>query len=231
MDEYTEVDEDLFPTPILHRASTWAFIFAGVVALALVGWWAKVQYSTKQIEGLIASRQYDAAWSAIGSTRGISDCGRQALVTDLAMLDERTDSLLLRTADSFRTCNPDRHILFGLTARGNLRIAAHAKGLDSAAAWKLHSNAYQAALECVKADSNSVNCAIDGYLALGGMKNPGGQFSWIQNALAKWPKDSAIQALHKDAVRADSLVKATKTNTAPSTDSAAPAAAKTRKKK
>ncbi len=231
MDEYTEVDEDLFPTPIFHRASTWAFIFAGVVALALVGWWAKVQYSTKKIEGLIASRQYDAAWASLRSTRGISDCGRHALVADLAMLDERSDSLLLRTADSFRTCNPDRQILFGLTARGNLRIAAHAKGLDSATSWKLNSNAYQAALECVKADSNSVNCGIDGYLALGGMKNPGGQLSWIQNAIAKWPKDSTIQALHKDAVRADSLIKAAKTNTASPTDSAAPAQAKAKKKK
>lgn len=228
MDEYTEVDEELFPTPILHRASTWAFIFAGIVALALVGWWAKVQYSTKQIQGLIAGRQYDAAWDAVKSTRGISDCGRYALVADLAMLDERVDSLLLKTADSFRTCNPDRHILFGLTARGNLRIAAHAKGLDSATSWKLNSNAYQAALECVKADSNSVNCGIDGYLALGGMKNPGGQLSWIQNAIAKWPKDSAIQALHKEAVHADSLIKAAKTKAV--ADSVAPVASKTKKK-
>lgn len=229
MDEYNEVDDDLFPKPIFKRASTWAFIFAGVVALVLVGMWAKVNHSTKQIKGLIASRQYDPAWEAIRTTGGLSDCGRYALIADLAMVDERADSILLKTVDSFRTCNPPRHILFGLTARGNLRIAAHAKGLDSIASWKLNSNAYQAALECVKADSNSINCGIDGFLALGGMHNPGGQLSWIQSASARWPKDSAIQAMYNDAVRADSLAKFAKIKAA--ADSVAPAAAKAKKKK
>lgn len=206
--EYLNVDDDLYPTTFFHRVSTWVVIGVAVLLLLVVGARIHAIYTTKKIDGQIQRAQYDSAWANLRSVHLIGDCRRFSLTSDLLMRDEREDSLLLRVADSFRACNPEPDRLYQLVARGNMRLARRGTALDSASLRGLYSAAWKAAMSCVHADSANRDCAIDGYLALGGMKNPAGQLEWAAAALSAFPKDTLFLAFQAQATIADSLRRA-----------------------
>lgn len=206
--EYENVDDDLYPTPFFHRVSTWVVIVVIVAIVGFLGMRANALRTEKRIGALIERHQYDSAWSSIRSAHGLGDCRRYSLTANLLMLDEREDSLLVKMSDSLRTCSPDPDRLYELVARGDLRLATRAKGLDSTAQRKLYSRAYDAAMKCVHSDSLNRRCGADGFAALGGMKNPAGQLEWVNGALVVFPKDSAFLAMKAQALVADSLRKA-----------------------
>lgn len=202
--EYINVDDDLYPTTFFHRVSTWVVIGVAILLLGVVGARVHAIYSTKAIDGMIRRGQYDSAWAKLGTVHLIGDCRRFALTSDLLMRDERPDSLLLRVSDSFRTCNPEPDRLYQLVARGNTRLAIRGAALDSASRRALYAAAWKAAMSCVHSDSLNRECAIDGYLALGGMRNPAGQLEWASAALSVFPKDSLFLAFQAQARVADS---------------------------
>lgn len=206
--EYQNVDDDLYPTTFFHRVSTWVVIGVAVLLLGVVGARVHAIYSTKAIGSMIERGQYDSAWTKLGSVRLIGECRRLALTSDLLMRDERPDSQLLRVSDSFRTCNPEPDRLYQLVARGNVRLATRGTALDPASRRALYVAAWKAATSCVQSDSLNRECAIDGYLALGGMNNPVGQIEWASAALSVFPKDSLLLAFHGQAKVADSLRRA-----------------------
>ena len=206
--DYINVDDDIYPKTIFHRISTWVIIGVVFLLLGFVAMRANALLSEKKIGALIDRQQYDSAWTSIRSVQGLGDCRRYGLTANLLMRDEREDSLLLKMADSFRTCNPDPGELYGLVARGNLRLATRGTGLDSAVRYKLYQNSYNAALKCVHSDSLDRDCGIDGFLAQGGMNSPAGQLEWAIGALVIFPNDSAFLAMKAQAAVADSLRRA-----------------------
>lgn len=206
--EYQNIDDDLYPTTFFHRVSTWVIIAVSLGLLGFVGMRARAIYSVRKIDSLIERRQYDSAWTILRSAKFIGDCRRYALMSDLLMRDERDDSLLLKIADSCKRCNPKPATVYGLVARGNLRLANRGTTLDSAVRYKLFQNAYNAALKCVHADSLDRDCGLDGFLAQGGMNSPAGQLEWVAGALTVFPEDSLFLALKAQAVAADSVRRA-----------------------
>ena len=206
MDLSTE-NEDV-PPPFLQRRSTWIVAAAGCVAIALCGWWLRSNHIATTVKELGARHQYDSAWSALRSSQsGMGDCERFGLTGNLAMLDERTDTLLLRMADSIKACSVPPDSLLEYVSLGNLRIANHSHGLDSSAMWRLQANVFRSASECVKADSSNKPCRDYGFAALSGMKDSYGQLAWIQSALVRWPTDSHFLAMQAEAAKANALAK------------------------
>lgn len=206
--EYQNIDDDLYPTTFFHRVSTWVIIAVSLGLLGFIGMRVRAIYSVKKIDALIERQQYDSAWTVLRSVKLIGDCRRYALMSDLLMRDEREDSLLLKIADSCKQCNPKPDVLYGLVARGNLRLATRGATLDAAVRYKLFQNSYNAALKCVHADSLNRDCGVDGFLAQGGMNSPAGQLEWATGALVVFPGDSLFLALKAQALVADSLRRA-----------------------
>jgi len=200
-------DEDA-PPPFLQRRSTWLFGLAALVAIALFGWWLKVDSVRKNVTNLVNTGEYDAAAKKLEATKGwLGDCDRFGLRASLAKADERKDTLVLEMADSLRGCHALSASLLELVSLGNLRIADHAGDLDSSARWTMQTNAFTAASECVKADSANKSCRTYGFRALVGMKDTYAQVNWMANALARWPNDSAFLGMAEDARRANLAAK------------------------
>ncbi|MEK7391960.1 MAG: hypothetical protein AAB214_05270, partial [Fibrobacterota bacterium] len=176
-------DEDT-PPPFLQRRSTWLLGFALLVAIGLLSWWLKVDSVKKGVTELVAAGRYDAAWEKLGATQGwLGDCDRIELQSELARLDERKDTLVLQMADSLRGCRVPPDSILQFVALGNLRISSHAVALDSSMRWRLQTNAFTAASECVKSDSGNKACRIYGFEALVGMKDTYAQVNWTDSAL------------------------------------------------
>jgi len=211
-------DEDT-PPPFLQRRSTWLFGFALLIAIGLAGWWFKVDSVKSDVTKLVVAGQYDAAWAKLEETRGLlGDCDRFGLQAELARLDERKDTLVLKMADSIRGCKAAPDSVLEFVSLGNLRISSHAVALDSSARWTLQTNAFTAASECVKADSGNMACRTYGFQALVGMKDTYAQVNWMASALTRWPNDSAFKAMAEEARKANDSVKlAAKPTTAPET--------------
>jgi hypothetical protein len=207
MDISDELDD--LPDPFFRRRSTWVLAFAALAALALAGWWWKSESTAKTIAALGARHQYDSAWTRLRASQGtLGDCERLGLAAELGRLDTRSDSALLRIADSLKACRVPTDSILELVALGRTRILEHATGLDSSQQWSLQADAFRAASDCIKADSANRDCHMMGFQALVGMKDTYGQVAWIKNALVHWPDDTAFLARQSLAVAANDQVKA-----------------------
>lgn len=178
----------------LRRPSTWIAGFFGCVAAALAGWWWISSLAGNAILAQGARHQYDSAWTKLdGWHWAFSECGRQGVAANLAALDDRTDTLLLRMTDSLKVCRLPKDSLFELVSLGYLRIARHAKGLDTSELWRIQGTAFRAASDCIKIDSSRHACLVLGYQALVAMEDTASMDSWLGMARSRWPKDPAFE--------------------------------------
>lgn len=183
------------PEPFYRRRSTKVLAFVACVFLAIA--WALWNSgdTSRTVVDLASRHQYDSAWSRLRATGGdLATCERLKLYAHLGRLDTRSDSVLLRTADSLRRCRVPTIAVLELAALANARVLAHATGLDSSQQWMLQASAFRAASDCIKADSANRNCQLMGFQTLVEMNDTLAQRAWIENALRHLPTDSALLA-------------------------------------
>ncbi len=185
------------PVPFWKRRS----VLVAAVCLVLVGLvagaWHRSESSIRLVRELGLRGQYDSAWSQLHSMSGVlNDCERQAWMGELALLDPRSDSILLRVVDSMREeCVFPTESLFQMQAVGNLRILEHAQAPDAVARRDLPASAFRAASECIRLDSAKRACHLLGFQALTIMRDSSSRAAWLANALRHLPADSALRSL------------------------------------
>jgi len=185
------------PVPFWKRRSTLVVAACVVVAGVVLGAWRHSESSIRKVRELGERGQYDSAWAQLASVSGgLRDCERQAWTGDLALLDPRADSILLRVVDSMRgECVLPSESLFQMAAMGNLRVLAHARSPDAISRRDLPASAFRAASECIRLDSTKRACHLLGFEALTIMRDSVSRSMWLANALRHLPRDSALQAL------------------------------------
>jgi hypothetical protein len=186
-------DLDDRPEPFHRRRSTKVLVFVVCAAIAIAGALWNAGDTSRTVRDLAARHQYDSAWSRLVATGGgLATCERLKLYAHLGRLDARSDSTLVRTADSLRRCRVPTIEILELAALGNARILAHATELDSSRQWMLQANAFRAASDCIKADSAHRACQLLGLQALHAMQDTFAQRVWLENALKHLPTDTAL---------------------------------------
>lgn len=188
-------EQDAPPEPFFRRRSTLVVsVLAGAV-LAIAGLWWNSGRTSRTLDALASRGAFDSAWTLLREEgSGEVPCVRAELAARLGLLDPRTDTILVLLADSLRTCRIPRPYLFELAAKGHYRIMEHAAVGDSEAVWRLQSNAFRAASDCVAADSLDLECQLMGFQALRRMGDTIAQRNWIENALSHAPHDTALLA-------------------------------------
>lgn len=188
---------DATNVPFWKRRSVLVVAACLLLVGLVVGAWHRSESSIRAIRELGSRGQFDSAWSQFAAVRGVlSDCERQAWTGELALMDPRSDSILLRVVDSMREeCVFPSESLFLMQAVGNLRILEHARSPDAVARRDLPASAFRAASECIRLDSAKRACHLLGFQALTIMRDSSSRAAWLANALRHLPSDSALRAL------------------------------------
>ena len=185
------------PVPFWKRRSVVVATACLVLVGLVVGTWHRSESSIQLVRELGLRGQYDSAWSQLHSMGGVlNDCERQAWTGELALMDPRSDSILLRVVDSMREeCVFPTESLFLMQAVGNLRILEHAQAPDAVARRDLPASAFRAASECIRLDSTKRACHLLGFQALTIMRDSSSRAAWLANARRHLPAGSALRSL------------------------------------
>jgi len=191
MDPMTELDAT--PEPFFQRRSTRVVGFFAIVGLVLFAWWYSVHAKGRNILAMGARGQCDSAWAELNAWQGpLYDCSRWGLAANLAAIDSRADTLLLRMVDSLTTCHLPEDSLLKLVSLANLRLASRTSPLDTSDLWRIQGTAFRAASDCVRVDSTNRTCFELGFKALVALDDSFGQSAWIGKALERWPGDTGF---------------------------------------
>ena len=186
---------------LLRKRRTWALALLAIAALLALSWWWRSHATTSRIVDLGQRHQIDSAWTRFQSSKdNLTDCQRQRLTAYLASADRRSDTLLLKIADSLKMCFMAPDSLQAWVSLGHLRIAEHSPHADSSTRWTLLATSFRAASECIKLDSNHASCFNLGFDALFEMGDGFAQLAWIKKALVRWPNDTSLLARRQKAL-------------------------------